>query len=109
MKNGKRWLPLLAALGMLTACSLPGSLPSVKTAEDGTQDILIVVQCSQVRGMVLVNKDGTLKGVQPQDVHDMTKKYTDVLPDTQTMAVVIPCAPPEEVAPTAHHQGETNI
>ena len=88
MKNGKRWLPLLAALGMLTACN-QGSLPSVKTAED--------------------NKDGTLKGFQPKEAHDIMQKYMGVLPDSQTMAAQIPCAPPEEAQPTAHHPGETNI
>ena len=108
MKNGKRWLPLLAALGMLTACN-QGSLPSVKTADDGTQDVLVVVQCSQIRGGILVNKDGTLKGFQPKEAHDIMQKYMGVLPDSQTMAAQIPCAPPEEAQPTAHHQGETNI
>lgn len=92
---------------MLTACN-QGSSPSVKTADDGTQNVLVIVQCSQILGGILVNKDGTLKGFQPKEAHDIMQKYMGVLPDSQKRAAQIPCALPEEAQPPAHHPGETN-
>jgi hypothetical protein len=97
----KSFLCVVLAAMTIAACHPSDRTPRV--ASDGTIAIIAVLQCNQVRGLVTVNEDAKLTGYQPSEVHDVMKKYTgkdgDALPDSQTMALMIPCAPPEGAAP----------